>query len=243
MRSRLREGNALFVESANAVGIVAGDDPVRRIVMQLGALGYRQSELIVGLAERPEYLAQIMQLVRGLLEAWWRAAWLTRPKVDADRTMRAVGLLQEDVVQREEKIGYQNPIVEVDPDEIAQLETRRAELEKLTEQYGCTGVPSVRQGMEGLDRPGRYAIYRWESDAAHASLTGLGLLTVEVDGINMIGGAGDLRTLAARLSTTWMTAIDLYEIVRQLLGMDISGWETYRANAEDDIHTALHSLD
>jgi len=79
--------------------------------------------------------------------------------------------------------------------------------------------------MEGLGRPDRYVIYRWDSDAVHSSLTGLGYLVDHtLDEVVELGNGGDVGGRLARIVAAWDIAGDLYEIVADELGFALAGW-------------------
>jgi hypothetical protein len=95
--------------------------------------------------------------------------------------------------------------------------------------------------MEGLVRPDRYILYRWESDVVHASTTGLGQLVNQSGPITVVGVPGNPGQLLARLVATWEAACDLQKLVAEVLNYDLPGWEEQRQSALDEL-TALAQM-
>ena len=232
----LREANHAF--GIALAGPVSDPGPPGQLVARLGMFGFRQVEAIITLAEASESLhLQVSQLVRSLLEAWFRAAWVVAPDDEEAKLRRTIGLVKSGLVQYRAKIAYNDKFLgPSDPTYLAVLGEREAETAQMEEAHGIEMPPTVQTGMEELGRPDRYMIYRWESDAVHVSTAGLGQLADQsLEGVTVLGVAGTTDQWVARMVATWDTACDLYEIVTRQLGVKMERWEEIRKKAQDDL--------
>jgi hypothetical protein len=234
----LRDANQAFAEVLK--GPIADPGPPGQLVARVGMFGFRQVEAIITLTEASEgYHLQVSQMVRSLLEAWSLAAWVVAPDDEEARLRRTIGVDRDGLSQYESKIAYNNKHFDSpDPAYLAILNERVAVTAAMEEDHGLESPPRVMDRMEALGRPDRYILYRWDSDAVHASTPGLGQLTDNsVEGVTILGVAGSTDVWLGRLAATWDVACDLYEVVTRQLGVTMEGWETQRAAAQADLES------
>jgi Family of unknown function (DUF5677) len=223
----LSETNAYFAHQAEGFGPIAELTPTGQFVARLGAFGYLQSEAIVILAQSPLPLhLQMGSLVRGMLEAWSKAAWLTQPRKDLERMKRALGYQRESLRQHREKLEYQAETSgPVDRDHFDALTTVELPvLDLMRDSGGARPPPDQRSLMESLGHPERYVFYRWESDSVHVSSTALAQLVGTREGVTLLGVATDPATVITKLAVAWQAVSELYGIVMREARIDPGDW-------------------
>jgi hypothetical protein len=227
----VRAVHSAFGEAMSKLGDIEGPGPVERVALYFLAFGFRQVQAILTLAEASDKLhLQVGQLLRSLLEGWLYAAWMLGPATEEARTQRVIGWEIDGVKLQQEKVQYQlqHRPAAVNPAHQRAVDRHAAELQAEKAKHGAKGVPGVRGGMEALGRADRYIVWRWESDVAHLSTTGLGQLADKTGPTTVIGGAGRPDQALARLAATWDVASDLYELVAHALDIELPGWEEHR---------------
>ena len=240
----LRAINDAYAEAV--AGPIEDPGPVGQLVARLAAFGFRQVEGILVLVEAADHLhLQVAQVVRGIVEAWSQAAWLLDPEADEERLKRAVGLVSDGLAQHRSKLQYQddheehlNPTPQVHWEA---LEAQETQLEELKETHGVEALPTAKKRMEDLGHYGRYLIYRWDSDAVHASTTGLGGLVTQTEDATVLGVAGHEEERMSRLVMAWEVASDLYELAAAELHVEMENWDALRTTAHDELLTLMEA--
>ena len=232
--ARLRETNQMY---AQAHPQLAAADPVGRMVALLGTFGFLQAEGIATLTETNEaFHLQVAELVRSLLEAWFQAAWIVAPDTEEARLQRVIGLKSKGLAQHRDKLEYhEENLGPVEPAHWEELGVQEEQVAELTNTHGIEPVPTVKNGMVALGQHERYQAYRWDSDAVHASTTGLGHLVAGDGDMGYVGGPGDPGQVLARLVMAWHTVGDLYELVAHALGFEMPKWAEKRQAAHDEL--------
>jgi len=239
--AHLREANEVFGTVLTAEHMNAEVGPVGNLIARYGMYGFRQVQAIITLSEASDDLhLQVTQLVRSLVEAWFYAAWLTAPEDEEGKLQKAIGLVTVWLRSHRDKLDYQSQHFRTSPIHYLALSVREQETEDEAATHGRVFPSDLRQGMEGLGAPDRHIVYRWDSDAVHASGTGLAQLVDQTGDVTLLGVVGDPGQMLARLATAWKVSGDLYEIVTSELGYDLPpSWSENRIVVSEELADLL----
>lgn len=241
----LSESNQFFADQMGQLGVATAPTPTGQLLARLGAFGFLQSQAIAALADSPNLHLQVSSLVRGVLETWAVAAWLSESDDSNERYGRALGYESASLQQTRTKLEYQAANTDGKHDEpFHALAEREARLNKLVAAADhVTQRPDLRSLMERLGRSDRYVAYRWDSDSVHISSVALGQLVTNVAGVQQIGAPASPIERVARLVMAWDAVSDLYEIIMREFNLDLAEWNRLRQTIYERLTSLMKSLE
>jgi len=248
--AELLNGLALWVqEQFESLQPIEAQGPVNQLIGRIAVYAVRQAQALAVLAVSGRGLMteQAGQLLRGLIELWKVAAWLTEPTNETGRTARAVGLVKGGIAQAREKLEYQRDFVVDAPavrwEELEDQEARIAGQEAALAGGEAPALPSTRTVCESFGHFERYAYFRWESDPAHASAVALGRMVASQTAEHThLGGPACPERRASQLIASIETMMDIVRIVSVTLGFDLENLEDLVAGTYERMREHLAPL-
>ncbi|MFH1329803.1 MAG: hypothetical protein ABIJ48_04000 [Actinomycetota bacterium] len=224
--------------------------PTQNLIGRLAIAAVRQAEAMAALFRAgPFYATQIGQLLRGLLEMWRVAAWLTAPDVSLARNQRAIGLWKKALREERATMALQQALAGMEPplEKLAELD-RQEELVASAEQELLEGARprepgSGRDDYRDLGHPERYIVFRRESEVAHVGAIALGQMVQQQDDLQVcLGGQSPVADRARKLVIAWDAMADIAEIVVKELSLDSLAWQALRERTYAEFSLILGPL-
>lgn len=217
--------------------------PTQNLLGRLSVLAVRQAEALVALfVAGPYYSLQIGQLVRGLLEMWRVAAWLTQPDRLLPRNQRAIGLWVASLAEERETMEVQQGLSGMEPslEKLAELQRQERLVAEAAAQLLGEARPrqpgGARNDYKALGRQDRYVLFRRESEMAHVGAIALGqMVENQAEDHVRLGGRSPVDDRARKLGVAWDTMADIAEIVVTELDLDQEAWQKLRDRGQDDL--------
>lgn len=243
---RISKHVASELESA----VTEAPGPTQNLIARLAVAAVRQAEALAALYQAgPFYAGPIGQLLRGLVEMWRLAAWLTAPDRTLSRNQRAIGLWIKSLNEERETLEVQQGIegIEPRPEKLAEVDRQEELIRQARNELLGEANPrqpnGARNDYEALGRPDRYVVFRRESETAHVGAIALGQMVAYQDDTHVhLGGVSRIGDRARLLVLAWDALADITDIVTAELGLDARRWQDLRAKSYSEFQTLLLPL-